>query len=173
MDDFIKTITPDEYRVIIDSLAKSNSDIIFPNSGPIHAAIVMAKIFEKSKEVCIYSGAFSKALTCQPEYYNALEKFLNSNKKLYLMLSKYNNENDNKAYDLIQNKTNVKISLATDGFINELKTMKKDNFHFAIGDDNIFRIEINPAEYKALFSFNNRDIVSKYKTLFNKYFNFN
>lgn len=172
-----------EYREIIRSLAEEKSSDVINNQGKLHAACVMSAIFDFAKnEINMLSGQLNSELTSIPEYFNSLLNYLSKdNVKLNLFLEKEPElENQSNALKLVLDKAKefperIIVKFAeTDEQKTILAKLKSNNngnaVHFAYADDQIYRLEYVPSEYKASVSFNNRNIVASLRNIFQKLF---
>ena len=166
------------YVEILNDAIASNSGKVLPNSGENHAAIMMSKFFSVTdKTVNMVVGQFSGKVSNKPTYLNALEKFLQKedvNVKV-LVLEKLNTAS--LAYNTLleyknQKGKNIRIESATMKAKDHLKQAfgAKEILHFAVFDNNKYRLEIVPKKYSALGCFNDSDRASQLLSIFNAAF---
>lgn len=159
-----------EYLDFVEGLVNRNEDKVFFNSGPIHASIVMSKIFQyANSEVKIFCGGFSGAVSNDPIYLTSLENFLKKdNTKLNILVEDYSTNKNSKIYSLLKKYiSKVKIFETTQRFVNN---ETKEPIHFTVADDKMIRIETNPSDFTAQVNFNSTD--AKYiSNLFDNIFN--
>ena len=93
-----------EYFDFVESLAINKENKVFFNSGPIHAAIVMSRIFEYSRdEVNIFCGGFSGAVSNDPTYLSCLDSFLKrDNSKIRILVEDYEKNKNSKVYSILK-----------------------------------------------------------------------
>ena len=142
-----------EYFNFVENLAKNRENKDFFNSGPIHASIVMSRIFEYSEnEIKIFCGGFSGAVSNDPLYQSSLEKFLKKEgTNLKVLVEDYSNNKNSKIYTTLkQYKSKVEL------FETQIKVINSDTekpVHFAIGDNRMLRLETNPDDFTAQVNF--------------------
>jgi hypothetical protein len=146
------------YREMVNNAADQNSTQILPNAGPIHAAIAMSKLLDKTiHKAKLIVGRFSEIVCDQPNYLNSLKEAIDRNVSFEVIFFK--GPNDSEAYKLLKNSENagksVLIKKASEKFVKFLSRENKVT-HFATFDDDKFRFENDAEHYVAYFSFNNR-----------------
>ncbi len=155
-----------EYFDFVENLAKNKEDKMFFNSGPIHASIVMSRIFEYAKdEIKIFCGGFSGAVSNDPLYLNSLERFLKrENTKLKILVENYDDHKNSKIYSVLKKYPKVQILVTSERVKNNVSNKP---IHFTIGDNKMLRLETNPDDFTAQVNFNasNSEILVN---LFNK-----
>lgn len=151
------------YKKAIENLAANKDPHIFDNANPEHAAIVLGNILKNSNEkVQIFAGDFNGNVSDNEYYLVNLTTYLNKNKPLYIIFENQPNP-DSLALKLIkQYPTNPNISI----FILKEDTGLHKYPHFTIGDGRMFRMETEKKQYKAICSFNNKEIVQAFEKTF-------
>jgi hypothetical protein len=143
-----------EYFNFVDNLAQLGEDKDFFNSGPIHAAIVMSRIFKyANNNINIFCGGFTGAVSNDPDYLKTLEAFLlKPQTTLAILVEDYQNNKDSSIYKILK-KYNHKIELfeTTARVINTDTNMP---IHFTIADNKMVRLETNPEDFTAQVNFN-------------------
>ncbi len=159
-----KSVEIQAYKVAIENLATGRDKSIFTNSGPDHAAIVLANIFRTAKKyIKIYTGRFDKCVSNNEYYMASLKEFLGRDIPLSIIFES-DPDLDSSALKLIlsTHKQNDKISLKK--LIPSYSPMGEFN-HFIIADDMMFRAEkIN--DYSAIGSFNDSKLAKNLNTRF-------
>ena len=155
----------DEYREFVKFLAENKISLDFPNSSSKHAAVVLANIFETSKNVYIYDSNLKGDIAYEHEdFINGLKNFCEKgDNNLYIILKSDKDLEKQKLYQHIKtNKSdrnaNVKLFIHNDDFKNSIiEATKKEpfkinsNINFTVSD-NAYRIERfdTPAKYDAV-----------------------
>lgn len=155
----------EEFREVVRNIAISRSTSLINNEGVDHASCLLSAIFDYSNGIRMFSGSLSQELTEKKEYFDSLKMFLDKGSKFELLLQKYDENKRSKALDLIlsySKKPNSKVlirSLESDNEIYEAlkQSNNGDDIHFTLGDNNTYRYEYHPSEYKARASFNDKE----------------
>lgn len=151
-----------EYFDFVDELAKNREDKVFFNSGPIHASIVMSRIFKYSNNIIrIFSGGFNGTVSNDKEYLYYLESFLKKGGKLKILVEDYNSNSKSKIYEILKqpkyiNQIEIKQTSSRVNSV-DIDTKETNPIHFTIGDENSIRIETNPKNYTAEVNFKSND----------------
>lgn len=146
-----------EYFNFVENLAKNKENKDFFNSGPIHASIVMSRIFKYSNnEVKIFCGGFTGAVSNDPLYLSTLEEFLEKPEtKMKILVEDYENNKTSKVYSIFKKyKSKVEI------FTTPARVVINDTerpIHFTLGDNKMLRLETNPEDFTAQVNFNSTD----------------
>lgn len=164
-----------DYCQYIEKLSEGiGKDEVFYNKGQEHAAFVMSKIFEKSSnEVKIFAGCFSGEISNSQIYQEALVDFISRGQKVKILLQKKEFDQyfkDNgipqtidilKYYHILYpNKIEVKIHPY------KYKTHEKEEVHFTIGDDKMYRLEVDTKSFQARGNFNDPIKTKEFDALF-------
>jgi len=163
------------YRNAVEILASSKDKMRFDNKGQEHAASVIEMMFKYYDEVRMYSGNMNADVTDNQYFMQALNHFLNNNKKLYIFLDDIpNEENQSNALKKIlsfENQDNVIVKRASQDFIDELRTIfNGEVYHFAVADDKAYRVEFDAENYKASCSYNKPEKAQILKSIFDNNF---
>ena len=154
-DDLLKN-----YKDYLDGLIRVRSNAIFTNGGKEHASILMSKMFEQTnQEIRMYCEGFKPDLITLPPYIGALEEYLKSGKKLRVLIEDdfYTNVNP---FNLLREERSkrcddtIQYRLVNDVSRAIIKNFSEGHCNFAVFDEDKFRLEISPEEYKAVGSFN-------------------
>jgi hypothetical protein len=145
------------YFDFVDRLAKAGDNRTFFNSGPMHASIVMSRIFKYAKsEVLIFCGGFSGEVSSDSLYLKNLEYFLNKeNTKLKVAVEVYSKNEHSKLHALLRNFLTKVEFYETDSRI--INTEKGSRIHFTVADKKMLRIETDVENFTAQVNFNSPD----------------
>jgi hypothetical protein len=157
------------YQEYINLMANSNSSEILPNAGAYHAAIVMAKLFEKTKNngsANMIVGSFKGKVSNQSNYLNQLENSIDRNVSFRIIFLDNPNKNS-KAFTLLNRKKEEGKSI---NFYQASKETKerfaKRGVHFAVFDDDKYRFEKDTENYMAWICFNDQQNASSLSSVF-------
>ena len=152
----------EEYREYLERLAESNSPDMFSNGGIQHASILMSVLFKKTrKNARMYSNGFkSRLITTQP-YWDELNFYLNNPKNELTVLVECADFIEEEPLMRLQEairQRNYDNTIQVKLISSEGKKMIADRFgkghcNFAIFDDDKFRFEYDPENFKAFGSF--------------------
>lgn len=172
----------ENYKTYIENLAKSKDGMMFQNSSPEHACIVMTTIFKNSeKDIRIFAGNLNGRVSnnedknLKKDYIDSLIKFIEEKKgNVKIILDEFDEK-------FLKSELFSKLQLYLFLYpkrvqIKKLNTSifsdnEKEKFHFTVGDDYMFRFENDTNSFSALGSFNNKDFSQKLITFFDKNFN--
>lgn len=168
----------EEYRKYLERLAESKSADMFSNGGIEHAAILMSVLFQKTREtVFMFCEGFKPNLISRDTYWNALKKYLENTKHKLIVLIESNHCQNQKPLQtlhhlIMEGNNNIQVRLISkEGKKIITDRYGEDKCNFAIFDDDKFRFEYDPKEYKAFGSFNQPDECKDLKDTFFKAFN--
>lgn len=168
-----------EYNEYIRELADELKNVVFYNSGPEHAALVMGTIFSKSNEIVkLYAGSFSGDVSAKEYYTKALEGFLNRGGKLQILLQKEKLEKKIKekgeptVFDLLKyysiiNPGSISIKIHPFQIIKENGGRE---IHFTVGDNRMYRLEDDVDNFTAVGNFNDPNESKELAAIFDKIF---
>lgn len=165
------------YKESVEFLAKNKIDNEFGNLGPEHAAVVLSNMLKTTEEeLLVFSGDFNGDVTNDKDFMRELDKYLRSpNKRFHLLLEHLPNDKS-KALQKVINASDlngqVQFKKAPPDFIEGLKEVFVDGqpYHFAVSDSRAYRIETDKDEYQAFCNFNDKDIASTLKAVFETHF---
>ena len=159
----------EQYKKAVQEFANKQEDYTFPNKGASHAVIVLEELFNNSKEIKFFSNKLDYDIL--KTIFSSIKNFIKNGGVLELILDEPNIVNNDIVTYLCEK--NVSIKIANDEFRNSVKKLstQDDIYHFAIGDNKSFRIEIDTQEYKAICNFNNPEISQKFVSVFDDFFN--
>lgn len=168
----------EDYSKYLECLASTQSPEIFTNGGKEHASILMSTMLKHTEsEAKIFCEGFKPELIMTEPYQSSLKEYLKSNKILKVLIENDNYINES-AFKLLReaqlkrNDNSIEFRLIKrEDRKNIFDELSSDHCNFSIFDDNKFRLEINPAEYKAIGSFNSKERAEILIKLFNKAFN--
>lgn len=167
MDDLIL------YQALINEKANENSSDVLPNAGESHAAIVMAKMFEKTlKSVKMIVGSLDGKVSDQQNYLINMEDCINRDIPFEIIFLEDPNLSS-KAYKILKTKQaegkNIVFKSASDDVRNRL-VKNGHPIHYAVFDDNKYRYEKNTKKYLALVCFNDKKNAAPLINIFNDSF---
>lgn len=166
-----------EYQEYIENLANTHSEEIFSNGGKDHASILMATMLNHTKNRArIFCEGFKADLIHTEPYFQALKDYLGKGRRLSVLvendkhteeapiqfLKKHKSENQDAEIELKKIKEEDKKKI-----FNALNSI---HCNFAVFDDDKFRLEYIPEEYKAMGSFNQPEKCRKLTELFDAAF---
>ncbi|MBN8668695.1 MAG: hypothetical protein J0M30_14450 [Chitinophagales bacterium] len=158
-----------EYLNFVESLARhGGTDQVFFNSGPNHAAIVMANIFRFAKsEVNIYCGGFSGEVSNDHRYLRELENYLERGGRVVILVEQDLSKNgSSKIYNVLRKyKEKVDIYLSQ-GQVTD--TRNGNPVHITIADGRMYRLETGIHDYTAEVNFNNPERVALFASFINQ-----
>lgn len=167
----------EEYKIYLENLIKEKSSVIFSNGGIDYASVLMSILLKNTKHsVHMFCEGFKPDLIKQNLYWNALKEYLSKkNNKLVVIINsdKWINEEPLKCLFEEQKNRNNDNSIVVYKINEEGRKIIKEQFNgslnnFAIFDDNMYRLEYQPSEFKAFGSFNNTNDAQLLLDLFNK-----
>lgn len=168
-----------EYRAYLEHLAKEKSQILFSNGGKEYAAILMSILLNNTQEsICMFCEGFKPDLITEPDYWEALTKYVNATNKTLKVLVNSTDYINAKPLRLLfeaikkspgDNRIQIKI-ISKEGREIIRKQFNGELNNFAVFDDSMYRLEYNPTEYKAFGSFNRPEESKMLKKLFNEAF---
>lgn len=164
-----------EYQLYLENLVREKSSVTFSNGGIEYAAVLMSILFKNTKHsVCMFCDGFKPELIKNDIYWSALNEYLeDKSKKLIVIVNTdaYIHEEPLQALHNAQQARGFDKSIMVYKIDKEGREMIKRQFngslnHFAIFDDDMYRLEYAPLEYKAFGSFNNTSHVDLLRSLF-------
>jgi len=154
-----KTPELQDYETWLQNLATNKINTPVFNEGREHAAILLKTIFEHASEyVYIYCCCLRDELTGIEDYYKALQNYVQQKKKIRVLLNGTKAEIDESRpiFQLI-GRDNYKILTKKQKEQMEQK-LNRQNIHFTLADDCIYRMEYDIEHFKALASFNDKNV---------------
>lgn len=163
-----------EYQEMVDQKAEENSSDLLPNAGADHAAIVMAKMFDKTADSAnLIVGSFDGSVSNQENYMESLRKAVEKNIKFNIIFLEDPNE-DSMAYRYLMQKRREGYPICFRRATHDIKALlsknTKEPIHFSVFDKNKFRYEKDTAKYLAWFSFNDEKNSMRFLSIFNNAF---
>lgn len=158
-----------KYQSNLEDLALTNSTKMFSNGGIHHASILMSTLFKYTKnEARVYSLGFRPDLITSEPYWSTLNEFLNrpgSVLKVLVQTDEYINEAPLKLLKEIKRlrqQNNIAGTICVKKISKNRKNHISTRFgdkmcNFAVFDNNKFRYEYDPINFKAYGSFNQPD----------------
>lgn len=174
----------EKYITYLKKLISEKSSDIFSNGGIEHASILMSFMFSNTqKKIRMYSTKLNPKLTSTQPYLDALKKVagnivgtIDPNDPKYprnpiefkLLVDQMPDGADNEACNILTEK-GVKIVEIKDNARQMIcNRLSLNPCNFSVFDDDKFRIEIDPVDYKAIGSFNDRDVAETLIELFDE-----
>lgn len=167
------------YRKSVEILALTESNLIFKNSNPIHANIVLTNIVKNSNEkILIYDDDLSGDIAnVDLQFITEITEYV-KNKNGVLKICVKGLCEKNKFQDQIISLANdypekVYIKLANPEFRENIIKEFNSDLNFAVGDEQMFRLEYGNTlleERKAFCSFNNEEYPLKVDNFFAKHY---
>lgn len=164
-----------DYCADIQSMVDQKIGVVFRNKGKLHAAVVMSNIFASSeKNIKIFAGDLNGDVSGVSIWRKSIIHSFENNPELKIEavfenIPKFDSigyttlrELRDKFPERVELRKFNEISV---GFFKE--NLFGEVFHFAIGDDNKYRIETNTSNYTAVCNFDNKGTSSKLNSLFN------
>jgi len=151
-----------EYKEYVFQKASSNSpDVIF-NSGPKEAVVTLSNLFRFSKNhVRLYCGGFGQEVSDNPEYCLEVRLFLEKPGTKLDVMTVNPPRIESKLYQLLmEDKYQTKIirDFGRGNFFKDVEGTPE--YHFATGDDHIYRVEIDTKGKVAEVCFNNKELTN-------------
>lgn len=162
----------EQYRELVDHLAKAKINKRFSNGLPEHAAIVLEAAFKYAQHsIRIYSGALHQAVYDQPPLINAAARFLRSSNAASLMILLQqrvaeSSLRDREFFRVLADRPRGCGDLAV-GFANGVYATDEAK-HFCVIDDCGYRFELNHARMEAIANFNEPEIAGKLIGVFDR-----
>lgn len=162
-----------EYTEFVEKLASTSENEVFFNSGPVHAAIVMSRIFKYSeKNVKIFCGGFNGEVSNNDEYLKYLDEFLSKPETSITAIveNDLSKSEDSKIFAVLKNypkKVNLYHTTRRVWYESESNDTRKF-VHFAIGDDKMLRLETGIDEYIAQVNFGDITDTKEWVDLFDQ-----
>lgn len=165
----------DEYRRFLKEQARANSSKLLTNSGIDYASELMSVLLDNtSAEARIYCRGFRRQLVWSQPYKNSLINFIDSPGKSIKVLVESDcaikEEPIQKLNEKFREGKNVELRLISDVDKANLENELNGHCHFAVFDDQKFRLEIDPENFRAFGSFNDFDVANRLKSIFDKAF---
>ena len=162
------------YKDYISDLAKNEKPVVFFNSGPDHAALVMENIFRYTdKKIKIFAGNLSGKVSNQDNYKAGIMDLWERGGNFQILLQSHKLTElaeDPPLFKLLRYFKSVRpesVEIKKDA----IKVVDGDNeIHFTTGDGKMYRIENNTDSYSATGNFNDPVTVEKLNNLFDSLF---
>jgi len=175
-------ISIDQYRIAVDFLASSKSDLVFPNSSIAHAGVVLSAMFKYSdKVVRIYDDSLDGDIAHNDKIFlDEIKNHLQKNRVLKIVVRDDQQFLESPTYLLlrqfiISGNTNLQIRKASQKFATDISAIYSKDINFAVGDSNSVRIEEDVStpdqnQRKAICSFYRTKWATKLATTFDSCF---
>ncbi len=163
-----------DYERAVSFLAQKKENFPFPNKGADHAAVVVSNILKYAQEsVRMFSGALEGEVAQNKNVIKELVKFVERGGKLKILIEREPSENSplfNRVKELEKAYNTTIIKNAPQEFIDEMRKIFGEIYHFIVADGKSFRIETDTNDYKAICNFNDPEIAESLERLFDKYY---
>ncbi len=163
----------DDYKTFLKNLAKTGSSKLFTNGGKEYASILMSVLLDNTNSVVrIFSYGFRPDLVSTPEYKQALKRFLETPYKEIRVMVETGEAVDQEpirmlkeAYQSSPDRVSLKLITpeAREDLISQLGGGHRN---FAVFDNEKYRMEYDPDDFKAFGSFNDVETCSRLISLF-------
>ncbi|MBR5087726.1 MAG: hypothetical protein IKX31_12060 [Muribaculaceae bacterium] len=174
-----KNMQLERYTEYLERLANNNSSELFSNGGKEYARALMAVLLRHTRsETRLYSHGFKAELINKDPYWSALREYLSDEHKRLMVLvetDKYEQEapmrllRETKERRVDKNSIIVKVIRLEDR-VRICKKFGDDHCNFGIFDNDKFRYEYDPEDYRAYGSFNRPDDCMIFTELFDSSF---
>lgn len=159
------------YIEFVESMASEGKNQTFFNSGPIHAAIVMSRIFKHSTdEIKIFSGGFNGVVSNDDAYLEYLEQFLKKGGKLKILVERDLSKKPDCLIFSILNKFSASVEMYR-AAVKVIDMESKEVIHFTVGDNQFVRLEVGTKDYTAEVNFGDKVKAAELSDLFDKVWN--
>lgn len=166
---YLEQLKLQKYHDFLERLACDNSSRTFSNGGIEHAAILMSVLFRNTKnEARVYCIGFRPNLITRPPYWESLNRYLDDPNHILKVLvetdeyvnelpiellrrKKEEREREGKGETIIVKKINEDSQKRISALFGD------DHCNFAIFDNEKYRYEYDPENFKAYGSFNQPD----------------
>ena len=161
-----------DYKEYVEQLACSRENEVFFNSGPVHAAVVMSRIFKHSNDIVrIFSGGFNGDVSNDEEYLKYLEGFLKKPQSKIICIVENdltNTPSPSRIFNVLKkypSKVEIYLTTIKVRYTSDISGINKF-IHFTVGDKTMLRIETGINEYVAQVNFGDEPLAKKYIDLF-------
>ena len=167
------------YTEYLEGLARSNSSELFSNGGKDYASILMSVLLRQTRsEVRLYCHGFKAELISQEPYWSTLREYLNDEHKQLKVLVETDEYTEEAPMRLLRE---TKERRADENSI-VVKVIKPEDrkricekfgdahCNFGVFDNEKFRYEYDPEDYKAYGSFNRPEDCKIFTELFDSSF---
>lgn len=165
----------DTYRKELEILARERMPIFFGNSGALHGSIVLSTIFKNcSDKIRMYVKDLSGEVeSLAPDFIENLTHFVEEKGTLKIVADvdiKNGTELKQKLDSLKTSGYDVQVKLASDEFKDIQDKLFRNFKYFTIGDDSMFRLELDSKKHTAICNFNQPEDAKNIINTFEKYF---
>ena len=166
-----------DYKAFLKNLAKTGSSKLFTNGGKEYASILMSVLLDNTNSVArIFSYGFRPDLISTKEYKRALENFLSSSYKEIRVMVESDEAIEEEpirilkeAYGCDRHRVSLKLITPEDRK-NLIAQLGGGHRNFAVFDNDKYRMEYDPDDFKAFGSFNDVETCARLITLFDNAF---
>lgn len=166
-----------DYKAFLKNLAKTGSSKLFTNGGKEYASILMSVLLDNTNSVArIFSYGFRPDLVSTEEYKQALERFLSSSYKEVMVMVESDEAIDKEpirmlkeAYQRDSHRVSLKLITPEDRK-DLIEKLGGGHRNFAVFDNDKYRMEYDPDDFKAFGSFNDVETCARLTLLFDNAF---
>lgn len=166
-----------DYKDFLKNLAKTGSSKLFTNGGKEYASILMSVLLDNTNSIArIFSYGFRPDLVSTNEYKQALERFLKSSYKEIRVMVETTEAVDKEPVRMLKDayqkgNHHVSLRLITSEDRKELiDQLGGGHRNFAVFDNEKYRMEYDPDDFKAFGSFNDVETCGRLISLFDNAF---
>lgn len=161
------------YKEALDRFVKEKSEGYVFNKGINHAAVLMSTLMDNTKrEIRMFCQGFGPKLIKDNAYKDSLKKYLGDETKVIKILiadKALLTNPSNESFGILKEeykkreRKGIELYEISEEFKAKLfeEYNNGDACNFSVFDDNMFRLETFPDEYKAVASFNNVEFSKK------------
>lgn len=171
-----------DYAIDLYEAACTNSPQVFANHDSKYAAVALSILFHKTEhKFCLIVDRFKGDISNDIHYISALTDCLERGVKAEILTLKQPNQ-DSIGFQILnkyreKDKSQVKIKVASQKSIDAIRnSMKKGLLNFdethnlGVFDDNKYRLEYMPSDFKAFVSMNNSKTAAIHRQTFDEAF---
>ena len=158
-----------KYLNAVSTLATERVSLEFPNGGEHHAAIVYGCMFENAHNMRMYCGDMNGDVSSKPIYLDTLKRFIVRGDRVRVLFEhKPKREGALKLLSALAENYNVDVRLATKDGTEFISQELNGEYHFATGDESMYRLETNIESYSAFVSFKDKKLTRRLNSIFDK-----
>lgn len=154
----------EKYREVLEDMARKHSSEPFTNKGKEYASILMSVLFQNTEhQVRMFAYGFRPDLIMTPPYWNTLKEYINDTDKPINVLVETNEFVKEEPMRFLANakergRKNINVRLISEEQKKQIQEKMAPYAHcnFSVFDDNMYRMEFEPEEFKAFGSFNDK-----------------
>lgn len=148
----------------MEDMAKKHSSEPFTNKGKEYASILMSVLFQNTEHrVRMFAYGFRPTLIMTSPYWDTLQEYVNNTDKPIEVLVETSDYVEAEPMQLLARakeggRKNISIRLISEEQKKQIQDEMAPYTHcnFSVFDDNMYRMEFEPEEFKAFGSFNDK-----------------